>query len=94
MLCHMQTIWKYDFDVSRGEHKVGIPLTGEVVHVAAQLGMVCCWVLVDTKYRAVEREFVIHGTGHPVEANEKYLGTAHIHPFVWHLFEKLAHNNS
>ena len=34
------------------------------------------------------RGFAIIGTGHDVPSGAEYVGTAHVGPFVWHVFER------
>lgn len=83
----MTTIWKYDFQIKDGEQRQSIPRDAQVLTVAEQNGLLCAWALVVPGRQLEQRVFRIHGTGHPVDPNDIYLGTAHIAPFVWHLFE-------
>lgn len=83
----MMTIWKYEFHLRDGQQCVRVPEGAELHHVHAQKGMVCLWAEVNPHAKTVERLFVVHGTGHPIESGDRYVGTAHINGFVWHLFE-------
>lgn len=86
----MITIYKYplELDVTTLE----LPQGANCVHVAAQNGKVCIWVLQDTSLRTETRRFKIVGTGHEITDEPhfmdlNYVGTAHIDPFVWHVID-------
>lgn len=84
----MKTVWKYEFEISDSVQEKDIPCDGEIVHCGPQSGLVCIWVLGDPKCGLQSRQFVVHGTGHPVAAHESYIGTVMMLPLVWHLFER------
>jgi hypothetical protein len=83
----MKTIWKYEFSIIDGEQSAEMPKGADIVHVGNYAGVLCAWAVVAPSSAKVTRRFVVHGTGHPIETGEQYLGTAQIGPFVWHLFE-------
>lgn len=76
-----------------GSFPVKIDPTARIVEVR-QLSMnapgVEFWAIVDTTHKSEERQFAIHGTGHPIPPGQRYVGTAPGPTFVWHLFEVVA----
>ncbi len=83
-----RAIWKYEFEVTEIVQVYDVPAGAKPVHVAAQGRHVCLWMDVDNEATMGERSFMVAGTGHDgLPADAAYLGAAHIHPFVWHLFE-------
>ncbi len=80
----MRTIWKYEIAFA-GE--ISVPKGSEFLTADIQDELFCAWFLVDSEAEKEAREFYIHGTGHEIGPNEKYLGTFQQPPFVWHLFE-------
>lgn len=83
----MKTIYKYRFNET-----LELPCGAEFLKVATQseAGLICLWFLVDVDQPKEHREFRIHGTGHLVDDNERYLDTFFEGPYVWHLFEVLT----
>ena len=86
----MKTIWKFSFDLDDDPQSHIMPCKAQLLHVATQEASVCPWVLCDPEAERESRYFILHGTGHPVNEDEHYVGTAHMEPFVWHLFEVKA----
>lgn len=88
----MNKLHLYKFTISESqiadEVWIGMPQFAKVIHVAEQRGMICLWALVNREEPAEPRKFLIRGTGQEVEADLRYVGTAHVNPFVWHIFEK------
>lgn len=85
-----QAVWKYEFEAIDAPQPRKIPVGASIVQVSAQHDKICFWALVNLNNRTETRKFKVHGTGYPIASTEKYLGTAHINPFVWHLFEEKA----
>lgn len=81
------TMWKYEFELSDDPQPKDMPRDAQLLHVEAQDGLITLWALVVPDRKPERRSFVIHGTGHPVDPDSRYVGTALIRPFVWHLFE-------
>lgn len=81
----MITVYKYPIGLG-GD--VLMPAGAEVIHVHEQCDEVCVWAIVDTEAPDELRHFDIVGTGHKVRDGwRKYVGTAHVRGFVWHVFE-------
>ena len=90
----MTTIWKYEFAIADGLQTKEMPRAAEIVHVSEQGGLLCVWALVVPQRAWEKRNFTVHGTGHPIDPDSVYRGTAHIGAFVWHLFEALEAGRS
>lgn len=68
---------------------IDMPAGSGVLHVHEQHDEVMLWYECDPdKDQTETRTFILVGTGNPFE-NEglTYVGTAHVHPFVWHVYE-------
>lgn len=82
------TIWKFACPL---DDRVVIPMPegAYVLHVDSQRGEICIWALVRPEARTVRRVFHVRGTGHPTDGLTPilYLGTVHMGPFVWHVFD-------
>jgi hypothetical protein len=61
------TIWKFGLKVTDGSQTLEMPEHAEILHVADQFSIPTMWVLVDTDAEPVARQFVLHGTGHPID---------------------------
>jgi hypothetical protein len=86
----MLTIWKYPLTLMENQ-VVQVPRYGRPIHVHEQGGEVCAWVLVDDSNPKVDYVFSVYGTGHPIPdspATSVYVGSAHVGPFVWHVFDR------
>lgn len=84
------TIWKFTFPV-QDELVLSMPAGAEILHVEAQRGDVpCLWARVDSDAELEDRHFFLRGTGHPVEADWRHVGTFMLADghFVGHLFER------
>jgi len=90
------TVWKIQVDLDRLDIRDRVtcemPKGSEIVHVAPQgyARLIEFWVRVDTDAPREVREFRVAGTGHPLVAQEHYLGTTHADGLVWHLFEVVS----
>lgn len=56
---------------------------GKILTVAEQNGSLCIWAENEPMTR---QWFTVEGTGHPIPEGAKYVGTAHMHPLVWHVY--------
>ncbi len=86
----MRTIFKYTITANEPIKKFDLPLGAKVVEVGSQEpGTLQFWVDsgIDNFLENEIRTFRIYGTGHPIDENDTYVGTAFDPPFVWHLFE-------
>lgn len=70
---------------------VRLPRGAKILHFGAQADGLFVWALVDpTEPAAVEREYLIFGTGHPVPDNIDLVHRATVameNGLVWHIFE-------
>jgi hypothetical protein len=70
-----------------------IQLTGDPVHVeAAGDGAVDFWAHHSPRGMPRDRTFAVYGTGQPVPAGTRYIGTTGRTPagLIWHLFEHIV----
>ncbi|MBU0846654.1 hypothetical protein KKH23_05640 [Patescibacteria group bacterium] len=82
----MKTIWKYTIPLE-GRFSIGMPVDAEILCLQIQHGEPRIWALVDPDAEIEEREFVLYGTGHPIERTGSYVGTYQTGSFVFHVFE-------
>jgi len=86
-------IWKYELQVTDMQ-QVEVPKGAKLLSVANQNGALCLWAIVDASKPRETRHIEIIGTGNPVPTDmgvdRKFIGTAVINPFVWHVFERLG----
>lgn len=80
-------IWKYDFEISDDYQVKEMPSGAEILRVASQDSVLTMWAMVIRKRALESRTFRVYGTGQPIAPDDRYIGTADIRPFVWHLFE-------
>ena len=89
----MKRIYKYQIQPTELEDQVTVsmPVGAKVLSVQVQKGIVCLWVLINTKEKVDEfREFNVVGTGHDIDFNtNKFVGTFQLMEgnLVFHLFE-------
>jgi len=85
-------IWKYELRVTDMQ-PVEMPKDAELLSVANQNGTLCMWVRVDADNDRETRHIEIIGTGNPIPqdmgVDRRFIGTAVINPFVWHVFERV-----
>jgi hypothetical protein len=85
----MITVYKYQLGVSKEE--VSMPVGAEVISAAFQSDTLCLWAKVDTEATTEFRRFKVFGTGHEIdpkfEGKLKFIDTAFIGMFVFHVFE-------
>ena len=87
----MKTIFKYCIDLHGTIAR--LPEDAQILTVSVQDNRICLWALVDTNKPNIFRSFVVYGTGQDMTNTInrlKYIGTVHINPFVWHIFEVLG----
>jgi hypothetical protein len=88
----MTTIYKYPLEITDFQ-MIEMPkgATALCTQIDDKTGMLCVWAKVDTDSPKTQVEFLIVGTGVPMHENpfghEKYVGTAQMGPFVWHVFQ-------
>lgn len=91
----MKTIHKYEVPMA-SLPSIALPRDAKVLSFQTQDDTPVIWALVDTDMPKVERQFVMVGTGHPIDgddlANLTYIGSTQHRtgprPLVWHLFER------
>lgn len=64
----------------------------EILTVQPQDNTLCLWARVDELATPETRQFVVYGTGWPMDdsLNLVYRGTAQVSRLVWHVFEVVA----
>ncbi len=88
----MKTIWKYTIPIE-DEFKLKIPVGYEVLYIGSQGTEVCLWALVETDNEQIEQTFRVFGTGHTIKhegKDLKYIGTAQLMHYVWHVFRVIG----
>lgn len=86
-------IWKFELQITDLQ-EVTMPDGAELLSVANQNGSLCLWAMVDPDpYKEKRHRYIeIIGTGNPilvdVAIDRKFIGTAVVSPFVWHVFER------
>ena len=85
-------VWKYT--LGGGKVALQMPQGAKLLHVGWQRNDICIWALVSPLRDLVYRNFLVAGTGHPIEDSEtlEFVGTA-ITPdqsFVFHVFEDMS----
>ena len=88
----MRTVWKYELELVDEWQNRPMPRGSTVVHVSAQHNKPCLWAEVTSEFTLADRWFMVEGTGHPVEHDGRYVGTALTHggDLVWHVFEEVS----
>lgn len=87
----MQVIYKYDLPIS-DYPVVEMPVGAIIMSIQSQNDGVFIWALIDKQEEGREyREFVVFGTGHPIEEDLDtltYLESVMSNGYVWHIFER------
>lgn len=85
-----EVIWKTNLGTGG---RVMLPASAKPLHVHGQDGALVLWFMCDPDDKMMSpRIFHVIGTGHKFELEGgklNYIGTAHIHGFVWHVFENV-----
>lgn len=81
----MRKVFKYDLSEGMAfqTFEGAVPLSFQI-----QNGRACLWMEVDEEQPHEKRSFEIVGTGHAIGRDWKYIDTAQLPPFVWHLYER------
>lgn len=85
-------IWKFVLEIV-DKQEVMMPAGAELLSVANQNSSLCLWALVNPLKEYQKRHIEVIGTGNRIPqqepgVNRRFLGTAVIDPFVWHVFEE------
>lgn len=87
----MRAIWKYAVMAQDEPYEILMPKGAKVLCVGMPRTMdaVWLWAYVDDANEKEPRLFKVYGTGHPINPEHEYVGTAYTAglPLVWHLFE-------
>jgi hypothetical protein len=91
-------IYKFPVDIT-GTQTLMLPNGSEFLTFQVQNEKPFVWVKFNTEceYRLEPRVLMVVGTGHEFNLatpSDKYIGTIQQPPFVWHLFERVQHENS
>lgn len=80
-------IYKYLVDVDLP--RVMMPSGAKILHLAPRShNTFWVWAAVEEDRPEVEHCFRVFGTGHEITLSlERYLGTVHCEPFVWHVLD-------
>lgn len=83
----MKTTWKFTLSVV-DEQTILMPAGTEVIAVQTQFGMVQAWAIVDPDMPQLPVKISIRGTGHPLGAVGRYVGTFQLYggALVFHAF--------
>ena len=83
-----QVIHKFVLSVAERQ-TIELPPLSKILHVHEQYGNLVLWALVNKDSKDKEtRTIEIAGTGMDMKPeNRKYIGTAHVNSYVWHVFE-------
>ena len=84
----MRTIWKFEIPI-QDEFELQIPMASQVLTVQVQHGKPCIWVMVNPDAKRITYQFVLRGTGHPIEGDlGPHIGTLQMADgsLVFHLF--------
>lgn len=86
----MKAVWKYQSNV-QDDITITTHRNSKFLHAGMQNGKLTLWLEVDTTEPVATREFIVHGTGHPVrptlDGYATWLATVRDDPFVWHIYE-------
>jgi hypothetical protein len=87
----VKRIIRHVLPVDDGLHEIEVPVgTDPVLHVASRrMAEIDIWVLDDPAAPTRTAIFRVVGTGHPIDANEHWIGTCVVPggALVWHLVE-------
>lgn len=83
----MRTVYKYPLRVANVQ-PLKVPKGAQFLHVGVQGEQLVLWASVDTAQPLETFSIAVVGTGQsaPEPSESYYLGTAHMPPFVWHVF--------
>jgi hypothetical protein len=88
-----KTIWKYLLKMTEFQ-TIDMPMDAKILSVQVQNEHPCVWAMVEPEQPKRPRNFVIQGTGLPIEidAHLDFIGTFQLHggSLVFHLFEVKA----
>lgn len=70
-------------------NRIQVPAGAEPIHFGVDpMGVMCMWALVDPGALPITKTYRVVGTGHQViHSFMKYIGTAKVAEYMWHLFE-------
>ena len=83
----MKSVFKYPIQIT-DEQEILAPIGWQPLSVQFQHGAPCIWALVDTANALVLQTVHVHGTGHPIEHNGRFLGTIQVAggSLIFHVF--------
>jgi len=86
----MRTVWKFPLDVSDRPTTVKVPHLAKPVHVGLDpaTGQPAVWIELYDDQPKAEREYKVHGTGHPTDDSGTHVGAVIQGIFVWHGYER------
>ena len=82
----MRTIYKYTIPITP-RWEITMPRGAEVRHVREQNGQITVWVELNPQVDDEEvKTFFVVGTGHEIPDASRYLGSAFVGYYVWHIY--------
>jgi len=93
----MKTIWKWYIPIKGDFVAIEMPTDAEILCVQNQDNHIAIWALCGQDAKR-SRYFEVNGTGNLLEPpyqgwDRKYIGTVQIGSLVWHVFERVRHDN-
>ena len=89
----MKTIWTFKLALVP-DQGILMPVGAEILSAANQDGNLCIWAIIDPSKESESRHIEIVGTGLSLPCDmgvdRRFIGTALIDVFVWHVFERLS----
>ena len=83
----MRTVWKIELDLTDYQ-KIMLPGRVKFLHVGEQDDKLMLWFECETDLADKVYLIGIHGTGHPIDQYEEYIGSVQMGQFVWHVYEE------
>ena len=85
----MKTIYKYQINIDDSFTEIPLPINYKIVKVDNFGDEVFMWVELETDHVIVNtQKFRIYGTGHKINKNDQYIGTAILrNGYVWHVYK-------
>ena len=86
----MRSVWKFNLEASH-ETTFEAPAPARVLSAGLDpAGRPSVWVEVDPDAEKIERTVFLYGTGHPIEAGGRFVGSIFDGSFVWHVYTEEA----
>lgn len=80
----MRTVWKFPL---AHDTVLDMPKGARILNIGGQGRTVMFWAELEDTNEYEKRSFIIIGTGGAIPDGAEYIGTVHMPPFVWHVYE-------